>query len=187
MPDYHFFFSAGSTLLFSFVVALFYYHKFFKRDIAIAVVLYSMLIFAIVFFVSFQSNIGLGLGLLGVLSLIRLRSIPESLVDVGFIFYAITIGLLGASILDLGSIVLIDLLLTFILILLTAGLFFRKNIVKTKITFDEIFFDKLNDVDFLRRKIQKKYSIKAINVRVVNINYLKDSATLEITYDAESN
>jgi len=185
--DTHFLVSATATFIFSFFTAIMYYRKFFKRDIAVAIVVYSLFIFCIVFFVSFESSIGLGIGLLGILSLLRLRSTPENLIDIGFIFYSITIGLLNASISDLITIPAVDFILTFVLMLAVSNFLFPRQIIKTEIVFDEIFLDKLDDINLLKKKIKETYKINPISINIDKIDHIKDSITLQVSYDASDN
>ena len=186
--DYSFLTPLITTIFFSTIPALFYYHKFLKRDLAIAIILYSTFIFSIVFFISFQNNIGLGIGLFAILSLIRLRSNLDNLIDVSFIFYSISIGLINGSISTWPIMVVLNFVLCFLLIFLSSDFVFNKKIVKTQIIFDEIIFEKLGtkDISLLKKKIKKDYDISAIDLDIVNINYLRDTVTLEITYNARN-
>ena len=182
-----FLYSFGITLSFSFLSAFYYFKIYLKKDIAFATAFYGLLVFCIVYFVSFESNIGLGIGLLGILSLIRLRSTPENLVDIGFIFYAITIGLLNASLEnDLLTIVSIDFFLTIILILLVFISNLGKNIVSTRITFDDIDFEKLDSERYLRERVHESLNITPLTLRVTRVDYLKDSVNVRITYELKN-
>lgn len=171
------------TLGFSGITAVIYHSLFFKKHIATAIVLFSTLVFSIVYFVSFENNIGLGIGLLGILSLIRLRTTVSNLTDIGFAFYAITIGLLNASIPDIRTILIINALLSIIILLLASRLIFRRVIVKTQVIFDDLDFEKLNDQKFLMKRVEKDLKIKPLRVSVSRVDYLKDSVTLKVTYE----
>lgn len=175
-----FYFAFAITFLFSFATAFYYYLKYHRRDLAVSVVLYSLFIFSIVYLVSFEGNLGLGIGLLGILSIIRFRSIPENLIDIGFIFYAIALGLLNASIDDYVSMAIADAMLTVVLILMTYGFLFKKDLIKVELILDEIPLDQLNDRKNLMKLIEKKYSICPVSVQVLRVDYLKDSVTLEV-------
>ena len=185
MVDSAFYSSALATLGFSILATYFYYYKFYKRDISVSIVLYSLLVYSIVYFVSFENNLGLGIGLLGILSLVRLRSTPENPIDIGFIFYSITLGLLNASIGDLQTIVIVDALLTAVVIALSSGFFFERNHVKTEITFDDLDSENLGDQKALLAKIKKQYGIDPLRMKIKNIDYLRDSVTVEISYHAK--
>ncbi len=180
----NFLYSIGLTLGFTALSAGIYFRIFNKKDIAFSTALYGLLVFCIVYFVSFESNIGLGIGLLGILSLIRLRSTPENLIDISFIFYSITIGLLNASMSDdLLSVVIADGFLTTVLIALASGLFFRKNIVTSKVIFDDLEFEKLNSLKYLKERVKKDLKIDPIYVAVTRVDYLKDSVNVKVTYE----
>ncbi len=182
-----FFYSIGITIFFSLISSYYYFRIYSKKDIAFATSFYGLLVFCIVYFVSFESNLGLGIGLLGILSLIRLRSTPENLVDIGFIFYAITIGLLNASLKDdFLSIAVIDLVLTFVLITLVFVSTLRKNIVSTRVTFDDIDFEKLDSQDYLTDRVKKALKITPLTIRVTRVDYLKDSVNVRITYELKN-
>ena len=183
----NFFFPISITLVFSTIAASFYYHFYKKQDITFAIILNSLLVFSIVYFVSFDNNIGLGIGLLGILSLIRLRSTVDNLIDIGFIFYAITIGLLNASITgSLSTIIGINVFLNAVLFILASPLVFKKRFASTRIIFDDLNFDHLNKPEELKKRIRKELKIDPITIKVMTVDYLKDSVTLRITYELES-
>jgi Domain of unknown function (DUF4956) len=180
----NFFLSIGITLSFTVVSSAIYFRIYNKKDVAFSTAFYGILVFSIVYFVSFESNLGLGIGLLGILSLIRLRSTPENLIDISFIFYSITIGLINASVSDdYMSIAILDLVLTVILIVLASGVLFRKNIVSSKVVFDDLEFEKLDSVKYLKERVKKELKIDPIYVAVTRIDYLKDSVNLRVTYE----
>ncbi len=172
-----------ATLFFTGVSAFYYYKLYLKRDIAGATVMFSLLVFCIVFFVSFEHNIGLGIGLLGILSLIRLRSTPENLIDISFVFYSITIGLLNASIQGIGMILIVNAILSVVLYFLSTNFLFRRKIVKTKVVFDDLNFEEINSKAKLKQRIKKDLNIDAVGAEVTKIDYLKDCVTVMITYE----
>lgn len=177
----------GVTLLFASFASYFHYKKFLKQGIAVSVVVFSLLVFFIVKFVSFEDNIGLGIGLLGILSLIRLRTALGSLIDISFIFYAITIGLLNASLVDAPfALIMTNLFLTTVVCVMASGLIFRKEIASTKVTLDDVDLAGLDNINYLKLKIADKIGIRPIFVKVDNIDFLKDTVTLKVTYELNS-
>lgn len=186
MVNLQFFQSIGITLFFSVVTAFYYYHQRGKRDISIAVILYSLFVFCIVYFVSFEGNIGLGIGLIGILSLIRLRSTPENLIDIGFVFYAISIGLLNASIENLSDMLVVNVILAAVMFFMASGIVFKNDSITTEIILDEIESEKLGDTQALMKKVENKFGITPLKIKVMNINYLKDSITIKVTYNAKT-
>ena len=178
-----FLYPLGLTLGFTGITATVCYHVLLKKHLASSTVLYSLLIFCIVYFVSFENNIGLGIGLLGILSLIRLRTTLGNLTDTGFAFYSITIGLLNASINDLTTILIVDIVLTFMIILLSTRLIFPRNIVTSTVIFDDLDFTHLDDQKYLKERLHKDLKIKPMRVSVEKVDYLKDSVTVKVTYE----
>ncbi|MBN2087937.1 DUF4956 domain-containing protein [Candidatus Peregrinibacteria bacterium] len=185
MINFQFYSSIGITLVFSLATALFYYYKYGKREIANSIIIYSLLVFCIVYFVSFENNLGLGIGLLGILSLVRLRSTPENPIDIGFVFYSIAIGLLNASIGNIETILVVNLILTVVILFLSSGILFNKNYIKTEIVFDDLTAENLEDREKLLKIIKTKYGINPKQIKTKNINYLKDSITVEVYYNAK--
>lgn len=184
MLDVPFYISAGITIAFSLLASIYHYYRFSKRDIAMAIAFYGLLVFCIIYFVSFEDNVGLGIGLLGILSMIRLRSTAENMIDIGYIFYVIVIGLLNASVKDWQTIVTVNGVLMLILFFLSSGLIYKQNSIQTELIFDDLEAEKLDDRIKLMNLIEKKIGIRPYNIRVKSINYLKDSITVDVTYDA---
>lgn len=177
----------GVTLLFSGLAAMYHYKRFLKKEFAVSVVVFALLVFFIVKFVSFEDNIGLGIGLLGILSLIRLRTALGSLIDISYIFYAITIGLLNASLVDAPiALIGVNVFLCGLVVVLTSNFVFKRRIVSTKVVFDDLDLACLNDSRMLREKVIEKLDINPIFIQVNNVNFLKDSVTLKITYELDT-
>lgn len=179
----NFLYPIGTTLFFTSLSALFYYKLYPKRDIAGATVIFGLLVFCIVFFVSFEHNIGLGIGLLGILSLIRLRSTPENLIDISFIFYSITVGLLNASIQSIGTIWVVNAMLTGILFAIASHFLFRKKIISTRVIFDDLNFEEMNNIQELKKRIKKDLNIEAIEAEVTRVDHLRDTVTVSVKYE----
>lgn len=186
MLDLSYIYPAAITVFFSALTSFHYFSRTSKKDIAIATIVYSVLVFHIVYFVSFENNLGLGIGLLGILSLVRLRSTPENPIDIGHIFYAITIGLLNATINDLLTIIIVNGVLTIILVLLSSGILFKWNSVKTEIVFDDLESQELNNYEKTVQRIRDQFGIEPYRIKITKINYLKDTVTIEVTYHARN-
>lgn len=172
----------GMTLGLALISALYYFYCHRKKDVAVSILLYSTFIFSIIFFVSFENNLGLGIGLLGILSLIRLRSALENLVDISFIFYAITIGLLGASIPDFMTLFYAQISLTAITLFFSSNYIFGKSLMSTQIILDEIILENLSRQSELKSFLKKRYGIQPVKVNIKKIDYLKDSIVLDVSY-----
>lgn len=172
------------TLLFTSIAAVYYHNRYYKQDITLSIVLYGLLVFCIVYFVSFENNIGLGIGLLGILSLIRLRTTLGNLVDIGFIFYSITLGLLNASIKEgIPVIAAVNFFITAILLVLASGFVFKRRVVASRIVFDEIEPETLTDLTALKKRAKEVLKTEPLDVKVIRVDHLKDSVTVKVRYE----
>ncbi|QQR83286.1 DUF4956 domain-containing protein [Candidatus Peregrinibacteria bacterium] len=171
------------TLVFSSFTASGYFLRFRKTDVAIATILYGVFIYFIVHFVAFDSSLGLGIGLLGILSMVRLRSTAENLMDIGMIFYAITVGLLGASIADWTVLLAVNGALSLIVLGLVCPGFLHREASKIEITLDEIDLKMIAMPDKLSAYIERHYSLKVRRIVLKSIDHLKDSVSLLVYYD----
>src|SRR5699024_5801676 len=82
----------GMTIL----VCLVYFRWHFRRDLALAYIVLSMGIFAVTLVLSdSDAALGLGLGLFGILSIIRLRSDTLTQEEVAYYFISLALGLIN--------------------------------------------------------------------------------------------
>lgn len=78
------------------IVFAVYFPRHRRRDLAVAFFGVNICVFAVASILSSSGvGVGLGLGLFGVLSIIRLRSIELSQVEVAYYFAVLSLGLLG--------------------------------------------------------------------------------------------
>lgn len=174
------------TLAFLTISSIFHYKIYTKKDFSFAIILYGILIFSIVYSVSFEDNLGLGIGLLGILSIIRLRSTPENFIDIGFIFYSITIGLINASIPDQ---ILFTTGINTILTTLLIGISFYINKAPTtysiSLTLDEINLDLIDSTEYISSKISAKTNLNIKEIQIIKIDYIKESVNLKVYYESQ--
>ena len=166
------------TIISTATVSVIYLSFFHKKEIPFAMITFSIFVYLIVNLVSFESNLGLGIGLLGILSLIRLRSSISNLVDISFLFFAITIGLINAANIELNQ--LLSLNFGLIIILGIGSLVYTKtpNYKTTTIVIDEII---TNEKDLIS-KLEKEHKVEIKELQVVKIDHLKDSMVVNIEY-----
>ena len=174
---------ALTTLGFTSAASLYYFLSFQKKELAVSIVLFGMLIFSIVHFVSFEGNIGLGIGLLGILSIIRLRNTLDNLTDIGFIFFAITIGLINAAMSqDATVMVMVNLVLTALLCILTSPLVFSGSRVNSKLVLDTLSSTDIKSPAKLKLRVKKILNAEILELKILELNELKDSVTVIVSY-----
>ncbi len=82
---------------------LIYFRRYYRRDLLLAYVALNVGVLAVtILLTGAQAGIGLGLGLFGILSIIRLRSDQITQEQVGYYFIALALGLVNGLRPDLG-------------------------------------------------------------------------------------
>jgi len=84
--------NTGAGLILGFVIALFYMFKSsYNKPFVVTLVLLPAIIGAVISIVN--GNVGTGVAVMGAFSLVRFRSIPGTAKEIGFIIFAMAIGL----------------------------------------------------------------------------------------------
>ena len=171
------------------LLALGYFWQFQKKQVTLSLVPVALLLFLLVAFASFEENISIGLGILGVLSFIRLRSTIDSLTDAVTLLTAVIFGILAAEISDIWWLVA-----AYGLVLLTfAGMAFWSRLAapyerkQMQITLDELVLLP-SDTDCLafKKRLEKEFGITVLQFRVLSVDYVRDASKISIEYVAKS-
>ncbi len=84
--------STGAGLILGVVISLFYMYKSnYNKSFIVTLVLLPAIVGAVISIVN--GNIGTGIAVMGAFSLVRFRSIPGTAKEIGFIFFAMAVGL----------------------------------------------------------------------------------------------
>lgn len=82
----------GAGLLLGLIIALFYmFRSSYNKQFVVTLVLLPAIVGAVISIVN--GNVGTGIAVMGAFSLVRFRSIPGSAKEIGFIFFAMAVGL----------------------------------------------------------------------------------------------
>ena len=162
-----------------------YFKRYFDRDAVTAAVLFNVFVFGVV--TAFQNlgegmGIGFGFGLFAVLSLITLRSELLTKTDITYFFGALAIALINS--LSLPSVELVVALNT--VALLAAWIVDHPKLLSdmqnTKVMLDHIPEAVLDQSEAALEYLGKKFSVKVISYRVINVDEVNDTARLDIAY-----
>ena len=146
---------------------------------------YCLFVFGVV--TAFQNlgegmGIGFGFGLFAVLSLITLRSELLTKTDITYFFGALAIALINS--LSLPSVELVVALNT--VALLAAWIVDHPKLLSdmqnTKVILDHIPEAVLDQSEAALEYLGKKFSVKVISYRVINVDEVNDTARLDIAY-----
>lgn len=151
-----------------------------KSDLALSYLVLNLGVFgAVTLLAGLQSGLALGMGLFGILSIIRLRSSAISQTEVAYYFVALVLGLvnsLGASRLVLS--VTINVLLVGALALLDRGAkaIASRPTEKRRIVLDVIHADPVT----LRADLESRLGTSVLDVTTEEVDYVRDVMLLVV-------
>lgn len=171
---------AINVLVITVLVFAIYRPRHSKSDLALSYLVLNLGVFgAVTLLAGVQSGMALGMGLFGILSIIRLRSSSISQTEVAYYFVALVLGLvnsLGASRLPLT--ITINLLLLGVIALLDRG---AKAIAtqpteKRRIVLDVIHADPVT----LRADLEARLGTTVLDVATDEVDYVRDVMVLVV-------
>lgn len=166
-----------------FMVFALYFPRHRRRDMVVAYLVVNVGVLAIADALATSGiNAGLGLGLFGVLSIIRLRSMELDQAEVAYYFGAIALGLLGG--LTETPRWLTPGLMIGVVVALVIGdhpRLFRGYRVHT-MTLDRAFTDETT----LRRHLAGLLNAKIHGIEIRRVDLVNDTTTVEVRYELEA-
>ena len=155
-----------------------YYPRHRRKDLAVALLGVNIGVFAVTTALSTATvGAGLGLGLFGVLSIIRLRSTELSQVEVAYYFAALAIGLIGGMGEGMSLGIAALLIAAIILALAVAD----SKLVMTGSSHMTLVVDRaLSNPEELARYIERRTDMKVREVSIVKLDYVNDSTLVDV-------
>ena len=156
-----------------------YYRRHHRRDLLTAFTVLNIGVFAVASILGSASvGIGVGMGLFGVLSIIRLRSTEISQYEVAYYFSALSIGLIAGlgSADPVASAVLIALILGVVTLVDS-----RKILPSSRQ--EEMRLDRaFTDEDELTCHVEKLLGVTVTNLRVISVDLVNDTTTIDVRW-----
>ncbi|WP_221586013.1 DUF4956 domain-containing protein [Microbacterium sp. G2-8] len=156
-----------------------YFHRHRRRDLVVAFFGVNIGVFAVAYVLGASDvAVGLGLGLFGVLSIIRLRSSEISQREVAYYFAALAIGLIAGltPAFDVASTALIALLVAALAIVDHPALFAATR--HRTMQLDEAIVDE----DELRSTIGDRVGGEVRSLQVQHIDFVNDTTLVDVRY-----
>jgi hypothetical protein len=154
-----------------------YYRRHGRSDLAVLLCLFNLGVFlAVIVIVGGEFGVSAGLGLFAVLSVMRMRSETFSARELGYFFTALALAILYAV--DVGG-------LAFPLALSAAALAgvavldhprLMRSTRTMEVTVELIF----SDHDALRRHLEERLNVDVADVRVVEVDYVREVTRAEL-------
>jgi hypothetical protein len=179
-----FFIRMGINLVSIIILVRFIYFPAHKsREYFFSFFIFNLLIFLITYLLNkVDMSMGAAFGLFAVFSMLRYRTEGISIKDMTYLFLVIATGLMNAvmkgSWLDMGILNFIILAFTY---LLESNLLMRRETIKM-IEYDNIELVKREKREDLILDLEKRTGIKINHVSVNSINFLRDTALINIYY-----
>ncbi len=156
-----------------------YFPRYRRRDMVVAILGVNVGVMAVASVLAAASvSAGLGVGLLGVLSIIRLRSAESDHEEIVYYFSAISLGLLGAIAMDPKWAT--SALMAAILIALFIGDHPRlfSNNRNQLVTLDEAYTDEVQ----LRGRLESLLGAHVHRMKVKRVDLVNDSTIVDVRY-----
>ena len=156
-----------------------YYRRHHRRDLLTAFAVLNIGVFAVASILGSTSvGIGVGMGLFGVLSIIRLRSTEISQYEVAYYFSALSIGLIAG----LGSGDPLTSSGLIALVLVVVALVDSRKILPASRQ-EEMRLDRaFTNEDELARHVEKLLGATVTNLRVISVDLVNDTTTIDVRW-----
>jgi hypothetical protein len=172
----------GIDLVAIFLLAyVIYFRRHERRDLLTAYVCFNVGLFAVVTAMAAGGeivSIGLGLGLFGALSIIRLRSEEISYVEVAYFFAALALGIVNA--IHPGSLPFTAALNGVVLgaIFAMDRLEPQRGVRRLTLVLDEIRTDDAG----LRAELERRLGFVVVEAALVAVDYVRETMTVDVRY-----
>jgi len=167
------------------IVRFIYYPKTKKREYVFTFLTFNTIIFFVLSLLgSINLSVGFGFGLFGIFSVLRYRTDPIPIREMTYLFVTIALPVMNSILVSdngFAQVLLANILCLLVLFAVERGWGFkfvsRKNIVYEKIELIKPEFEQQ-----LLDDLQERTGLTITGVRVGHIDFLHDTAKLEISY-----
>ena len=168
------------------IIRYIYYKKTRNKDYLFTYFMISTIVFFLIFtFKKHELNLGMALGLFAVFGIIRYRTDSIPIKEMTYLFVVIGVSIinsLASSKVSYFEIVGANLIIVFSLLLLERY-WFQGNVISKKIVYEKIENVKYQNREILREDLEKRTGLQIKEIRIRDIDFLKDVANLIIYYD----
>jgi ABC-type antimicrobial peptide transport system permease subunit len=168
-------------------VRFLYYPAYRDRDFAFSFLLFSTLVFIVVFFLK-DANISLGFtfGLFAVFAILRYRTETISTKEMTYLFIVIGLAMLNAvgqlNLLELSLINLLVLAITYF----AQSQFFLKPEYRKTILYEKVELLRPERQGELVRDLEQRLGLKVHRIEIRNIDFVRDNANIRVYYAPET-
>ena len=159
------------------LVAALYYPRHRRADLVVAFFVVNIGVLAVAMVMANSTiSAGLGLGLFGVLSIIRLRSDEISQREISYYFASLSIGLL----LGMGNSALVYTLVALVLATLAIG---DSSLILGRSGSQQVQFDRaITDQAELRSALEERMNVRVTGLKVIKVDLVNDLTLVDVRY-----
>ena len=158
-----------------------YFRRHHRRDLLMAFVCFNVALFAVVTVLATgnaTTGLALGLGLLGALSIIRLRSQELSFTEVAYFFSSLALAIVnGVGIGNRPYAALLSVVVVATMYVMD-HLEPHRNVQRMALVLDQVYADETA----LRAEVERRLGVEVIAVTLSQIDYVRDVTQLEAQY-----
>ncbi|MCK5156057.1 MAG: DUF4956 domain-containing protein [Spirochaetales bacterium] len=178
-----------ANLLVLFIVSRVIYFPGNKRkEYVFTFIIIGSTVFILCFMLSsINMELGLALGLFAIFGIIRYRTITIVVKEMTYLFFAITISVINslASAGYSNTHLLIANISMIILIILMEYFWMRKSLSTITIKYEKIGLIQPENHEKLRTDLAERLGIEIVQIKIGNIDFLRDTASVAVTFDAK--
>lgn len=167
------------------VVRFIYFVKTKRKDYLFTYIIIAITVFFLCYLLeSVKLQLGFALGLFAIFTIIRYRTSPIPITEMTYLFVVIGISVINAlANHKVDYIPLIFTNLTIVLIIwLLENIFLKKHENRKTIIYEKIELIKPENYNLLIEDLKKRTGLNILKVEVGEINFLKDTALLNVYY-----
>lgn len=168
------------------IIRYIYYKKTRNKDYLFTFFMISLIVFFLIFtFKKRELDLGMALGLFAVFGIIRYRTNPIPIKEMSYLFVVIGVSIINALASSKVSYIEIlggNLIIVFSILLLEKY-WFQGNVISKKVVYEKIENIKPENFEFLKEDLEKRTGLQIKDVKIRDIDFLKDTANLTIYYD----
>ena len=178
------------SFLFNFVVAFvivrfIYYPKTKNRDYVFTFLTFNTIIFFVLSLLgSINLSVGFGFGLFGIFSVLRYRTDPIPIREMTYLFVTIALPVMNSILVSdngYAQVLLANLLILLVLFAVERSWGF-KYVLHKNIVYEKIDLIKPENEGLLLTDLQERTGLTITGVRVGQIDFLHDTAKIEVSY-----
>lgn len=178
-----FFISLGINLLnVALIILLIYFPNYRNLDYIFTFILFNLVIFLLTFVLKYvKLSVGAAFGLFAVFSMLRYRTEGLSLKDLTYMFIFIAMGVISAIQLDYMDLAIIHGVIFAGTFVLDGNVILRRELMK-RIEYENIELIKPERMEELKADLRQRTGLNIHRVTIGKVNFLRDSATVNVYY-----